>query len=104
MVGEDTKFVLYRICKESILQRRTTLHNSSSPKSEAQLSSLRRHWREERRKKGRECQISLVEASEQVQIWDINKSSCITVHQRVTEMMALDSQPFLWWTILVLHA
>ena len=38
--------------------------------------------------------IYLPEASERVWIWDINNPRAQQVHQRVTEMIALDSQPF----------
>ena len=38
--------------------------------------------------------VSLIEAAEQVRLWDINDPRAQQIHWRVTEMMALDSQPF----------
>ena len=38
--------------------------------------------------------VSLIEAAERVWLWDINDPRAQRIHWRVTEMIALDSQPF----------
>ena len=38
--------------------------------------------------------VSLIEAAERVRLWDINDPRAQRIHWRVTEMIALDSQPF----------
>ena len=39
-------------------------------------------------------QLTLHEASERVRIWDINDPRAQRIHQRDTEMICLDAQPF----------
>ena len=116
VVGEDTKFVLCRICKQcvshggcntkmynttNLVQHLKAKHSEQYVKLEKALES-----REEDKRKGKAVlwQISLLEASEQVRIWDINNPRAQQIDQRVTEMIELVHSHSLWWRILVLHA
>ena len=106
VVGEDTKFVLCRICKQSVSRGgcNTKTYNTTNLVQHLKAKHSEQHVefkkalesREEDKGKGKAAlwQISLPEASERVQIWDVNNPRAQQIHQRVTEMIALDSQPF----------
>ena len=106
VVGEDTKFVLCRICKQSVSRGgcNTKTYNTTNLVQHLKAKHSEQHVefkkalesREEDKGKGKAAlrQIPLPEASERVRIWDINNPHAQQIHQRVTEMIVLDSQPF----------
>ena len=102
VVGEDDKFTL---CRISVLHggcnTRTYItnlvHHLKAKHCEQYVEFEKALERgEENKGKGKAVlwQISLPETSEQVRVWDINNPCAQQIHQRVTEMIALDSQPF----------
>ena len=106
MVGEDTKFVMCRICEQSVSRGgcntktyNTTnlVHHLKAKHSEQYVEfekALERGEEDKGKGKAVPRQLSLLEASERVRTWDINNPRAQRIHRRVTEMIALDSQPF----------
>ena len=106
VVGEDSKFAICRVCEKSISRggRNTKTYNTTNlvhhlrTKHNEQYveyeKALERVEQDKGKGKAVPRQVSLIEATERVRIWDINDPRAQRIHRRVTEMIALDSQPF----------
>ena len=106
VVGDDTKFATCNVCQQPISRggRNTKTYNTTNlvhhlkTKHGEQYAEYEKvlELGEQDKGKGKVTpkQLSLLEASERVRIWDINDARAQRIHRRVTEMIALDSQPF----------
>lgn len=104
-VGEDSKFAICKICEQSISHggHNTKTYNTANlvlhlKKPSEQYGEYEKALERGEEDKGKEKaflrQLTMLEASNQVWKWDINDPHAQRVHRRVTEMIALDFQPF----------